>query len=151
MHRSQTIFERAAEYALKGPIRNGCYQIVCRERDEGEKRLHLQALKILDMAIGLAKEEGYTGGNALRVAVCDQVDALQERYASDWKLEGDGWYYRDFGQPAELHDTLGFLWQMGITFERLDKNDIRQAVHLRMSPHDYGVIFTPETHAVARR
>lgn len=147
-----TIFDKAMEYARKAPIENGHYNVPeVYPSDEAAWRLHKQAMKILDMAVKYAESANTAGENALRAAVCDRVRELQQRYGEGWMLEDDGWYYRDFDKPGELMDTLIFLREMGIHYHQQDGNNIRTAVHLRISPHDYGVIFTPDTHVVMRR
>ena len=132
---------------------NGAYRLPIDYHESiegaGERRVAMQAIKILKMAIRRASGNGFEQGDeGYQQAVCDEVASLNERYGEGWTIEDDGWCYKDFSQNHQVSDVLIFLRELGVKWEQLDKTQIATAMHLRMSAEDFGIISNPATHDV---
>jgi hypothetical protein len=153
------IFNKAREYAQQA-VGDRNFEVLDDDShftNEGEWRLHKQAVKVLRMAVencakefprfGLITDKGVTPPPAITVdRVIEQIDALEQKYGVGWSHEGD-WYYKDFTSSTDLIDTLGFFRKMGVVYKREDRNPLSQAIHLRVSDVDFDVIFNPEQDA----
>jgi len=112
-------------------------------RHVGRNALDRHAWIILNMAKAKAIEEGYPEEHLGHEAiVLQRLEQLEQRYGG-WMLHDDGYYYKDFEQPGELTDMLIFIRQLGLHWNQLDHNALATSEHLRMSPHNYNLIFNP--------
>jgi hypothetical protein len=146
------IFEKAKEYAGRFPIRDGRYQMPpFTFVHDGPKRLHEQAMKVLDMAMARAKEAPHDTDDSLRGSVYAHIDALQHKYRDGWVREIDDCYYRDFSNPSQLIDMLSFIRKMGVVYTRHDTNQLSESLHLRMSDEDFNIIFHPSVYTARAR
>jgi hypothetical protein len=145
------IFDKAIEYA-RDYMTYSAFQaraeILKNAGDTSAWRLHWQAYKVMKIAEARCSEnrlrdpQGSHETQMTTGELVEEIGCMKAKYGYGWQ-EGDGWLVKDYPKPSELIDTLSFIRKLGVKFERLDSNDIRDAVHLRVSLEDFDLIYNP--------
>ena len=145
------IFDKAAEYA-RDFMTHGDYLARGDELkasgDVAQWRLHHQAYKTMKIAEERCRKNrlrnpaGTNDSPMSRGELVEEINCMKAKYGYGWH-EDDGWLVKDYRKPSELIDTLCFIRKLGVKFERLDHNNITEAVHLRVSMGDFDIIYNP--------